>query len=156
MRGTMSETRAGRILRILDEKAWIPSPWLNTLKWACADAMTMNPDLLSELEQQEVLVSDLKPTQLALDHDTVEKYAKEGNHDGSLCFRRGGVCYVYDGHHRSASAKKAGRERIKAYVIDLGDKELSLKRFAKKIKQQPEDIVSSMSTDNKRHFEDLI
>jgi len=149
-------SKLSKILSKLNEKAFLPTPWLNALEWACADALTLNPDLLANLEMKEVSVDELVPTQLARDEETVAKYAKDGVFDGSLCFSRGGTTYIYDGHHRFSSAQRAGKEKIKAYVIDLGDGEVSLKRFARKIKQSPEDIVKSMSNENKRHYEGLV
>lgn len=149
-------SRANTFLRSIDELAWLPIPFLSPEEKAICDAFVLDEFLKDLVDLVEIPVEGLKPTQMRVDQDKVNKYADDGITEGALVLKRGGEFYVYDGHHRTLAAEKRGDQSVKAHVLVLPDNEaLTLAVAAELFGLSHTDILISMAAADRAYVEQI-
>lgn len=157
-------------LKTLNELAWVPKPLLSPLEWAVAKALVNNPSLQVNLPLLDCPLEGIEPTQWRLDINQVEKFVKDQNFDGGLCFTRSvgaaddinsAQMYLWDGHHRYFAAQKAGLTQVRNRVFHLLDikdihpyeEGMTLDQFAAQLDVPKEAILLAMDSDDRSRYE---
>lgn len=145
-------TEALKLLNLY-ELVHVPIPFKTAEEHAIAKALASEPKLQKKVPLESVKVVDLEPTQWRLDLANVRKLAREKIFNGALVFKRRGRFFIFDGHHRTEAAKKAGVESIRCRVIDMEEDPFTVTKMMNRYNIDKKDLIAAMDSQDRISFE---
>ncbi len=150
--------RITTLLSKLNELGWVPRPLLNLDEWAVCKALVSDPSLQKGLPTEKLAVANLEPTQDRYDPAKVQELVKAGKVNGGLALERNGKQFIFDGHHRSRAAEQLGKSHVKFKLLRLSNAEgldgMDVKSLADHLGVSHHDLLQSMDSDDRLHFEE--